>query len=260
MEVLALSWPEPPVRSTVVWLEGKETRVRLVVDPQVACYQMPVFVCAWVFHISCATLLKPLEYSWEGMMSRWRVYLQMLIWTDTDQLAFVSVHRLWCLFFAFRKVFYLPSFLSAPAGTATSGNGEFGDWSAFNQGSPCPSASAGDLFSGTAQPAVELFSGSQPAVGQPPAASSPTDLFDLMGPSQATMTASQSMNFSMMSSSAVGISLPLSRSQVRCCCTVLKWLGPAWRKRARNAFLASPCNRESWHWAVLLVSVWHALL
>ncbi|KYO22902.1 clathrin interactor 1 isoform A [Alligator mississippiensis] len=98
-------------------------------------------------------------------------------------------------------------------GTATSGNGEFGDWSAFNQGSPCPSASAGDLFSGTAQPAVELFSGSQPAVGQPPAASSPTDLFDLMGPSQATMTASQSMNFSMMSSSAVGISLPLSRSQ-----------------------------------------------
>ncbi|XP_019390840.1 PREDICTED: clathrin interactor 1 isoform X2 [Crocodylus porosus] len=98
-------------------------------------------------------------------------------------------------------------------GTATSGNGEFGDWSAFNQGSPCPSASAGDLFSGTAQPAVELFSSSQPAVGQPPTASSPTDLFDLMGPSQATMTSSQSMNFSMMSSSAVGINLPLSRSQ-----------------------------------------------
>ncbi|XP_009465128.1 PREDICTED: clathrin interactor 1 isoform X2 [Nipponia nippon] len=99
-------------------------------------------------------------------------------------------------------------------GTATSGNGDFGDWSAFNQASPCPSASPGDLFSSTAQqPAIELFSSSQPASGQPPTASNSTDLFDLMGPSQATMTSSQSMNFSMMSSNAVGISLPMSRSQ-----------------------------------------------
>ncbi|XP_075297821.1 clathrin interactor 1 isoform X2 [Opisthocomus hoazin] len=98
-------------------------------------------------------------------------------------------------------------------GTATSGNGDFGDWSAFNQASPCPSAS-GELFSSTAQqPAVELFSSSQPASGQPPTASNSTDLFDLMAPSQTTMTSSQSMNFSMMSSSAVGISLPMSRSQ-----------------------------------------------
>ncbi|NXE05106.1 EPN4 protein, partial [Lophotis ruficrista] len=99
-------------------------------------------------------------------------------------------------------------------GTATSGNGDFGDWSAFNQASPCPSASSGDLFSSAAQqPALELFSSSQPASGQPPTASNSTDLFDLMGPSQTTMTSSQSMNFSMMSSNAVGISLPMSRSQ-----------------------------------------------
>ncbi|NXE17737.1 EPN4 protein, partial [Ardeotis kori] len=99
-------------------------------------------------------------------------------------------------------------------GTATSGNGDFGDWSAFNQASPCPSASSGDLFGSAAQqPAIELFGSSQPASSQPPTASNSTDLFDLMGPSQTTMTSSQSMNFSMMSSNAVGISLPMSRSQ-----------------------------------------------
>ncbi|XP_034634869.1 clathrin interactor 1 isoform X2 [Trachemys scripta elegans] len=98
-------------------------------------------------------------------------------------------------------------------GTAATGNGDFGDWSAFNQASPCPSASAGEHFGGTAQPAVELFGSSQPALGHPPAASNSTDLFDLMGSSQATMASSQSMNFAMMSSSAVGIGLPMSRSQ-----------------------------------------------
>ncbi|NXW54155.1 EPN4 protein, partial [Eurystomus gularis] len=98
-------------------------------------------------------------------------------------------------------------------GTATSGNGDFGDWSAFNQASPCPSASSGELFSSTAQqPAIELFSGSQQASGQPPTPSNSTDLFDLMGPSQTTMTSSLSMNF-CMNSSAAGISLPMSRSQ-----------------------------------------------
>ncbi|XP_065411226.1 clathrin interactor 1 isoform X1 [Chrysemys picta bellii] len=101
----------------------------------------------------------------------------------------------------------------SPQGTAASGNGDFGDWSAFNQASPCPSASAGEHFGGTAQPAVELFGSSQPALGHPPAASNSTDLFDLMGSSQATMASSQSMNFAMMSSSAVGIGLPMSRSQ-----------------------------------------------
>ncbi|XP_053151050.1 clathrin interactor 1 isoform X2 [Hemicordylus capensis] len=103
---------------------------------------------------------------------------------------------------------------SVSTGTAASGNGEFGDWSAFNQASPCPAASAGELFSGSAQPAVELFGGSaQPSLGQPPAASNSADLFDLMGTSQATMTSSQSMNFSMMGSNTVSINLPMSRSQ-----------------------------------------------
>nr|XP_060621542.1 clathrin interactor 1 [Anolis sagrei ordinatus] len=99
-------------------------------------------------------------------------------------------------------------------GTAPSGNGEFGDWSAFNRASPGPAASSGELFSGIVPPAVELFGGSaQQSLGQPPAASNAGDLFDLMGTSQATMTSSQSMNFSMMGSNTVSINLPTSRSQ-----------------------------------------------
>lgn len=97
--------------------------------------------------------------------------------------------------------------------TATSGNGDFGDWSAFNQAPSGPVASSGELFSGASQPAVELVSASQPAVGPPLAASNSSDLFDLMGSSQATMTSSQSMNFSMMSTNTVGLGLPMSRSQ-----------------------------------------------
>ncbi|XP_045140784.1 clathrin interactor 1 isoform X2 [Echinops telfairi] len=95
----------------------------------------------------------------------------------------------------------------------TSGNGDFGDWSAFNQAQSGPVASSGELFGSASQPAVELFSGSQPALGSAPMASNSSDLFDLMGSSQATMTSSQSMNFSMMSTNAVGLGLPMSRSQ-----------------------------------------------
>ncbi|XP_034869185.1 clathrin interactor 1 isoform X3 [Mirounga angustirostris] len=91
--------------------------------------------------------------------------------------------------------------------TATSGNGDFGDWSAFNQAPSGPGASSGELFGSASQPSVELVSGSQPA------ASNSSDLFDLMGSSQATMTSSQSMNFSMMSTNTVGLGLPMSRSQ-----------------------------------------------
>ncbi|KAK2117010.1 Clathrin interactor 1 [Saguinus oedipus] len=95
----------------------------------------------------------------------------------------------------------------------TSGNGDFGDWSAFNQAPSGPVASSGEFFGSASQPSVELVSGSQPALGPPPTASNSSDLFDLMGSSQATMTSSQSMNFSMMSSSTVGLGLPMSRSQ-----------------------------------------------
>uniref|UniRef100_A0A8C6IPF2 Clathrin interactor 1 n=1 Tax=Mus spicilegus TaxID=10103 RepID=A0A8C6IPF2_MUSSI len=96
---------------------------------------------------------------------------------------------------------------------ATSGNGDFGDWSAFNQAPSGPVASGGELFSSAPQSAVELISASQPALGPPPAASNSADLFDLMGSSQATMTSSQSMNFSLMSTNTVGLGLPMSRSQ-----------------------------------------------
>ncbi|KAM6223091.1 clathrin interactor 1 isoform 2-T2 [Rhynchocyon petersi] len=95
----------------------------------------------------------------------------------------------------------------------TSGNGDFGDWSAFNQAQSGPVASGSELFGSASQPAVELFSGSQPALGPPPTASNSSDLFDLMGSSQTTMTSSQSMNFSMMSTNTVGLGLPMSRSQ-----------------------------------------------
>lgn len=148
----------------------------------------------------------------------------MLIWTDTDRLSFVSVHGIWHLLSSFLEVFCLPSLclpsshtVAFPSGTATSGNGDFGDWSAFNQASPCPSASSGELFSSTAQqPAIELFGSPQTASSQPPTASNSTDLFDLMGPPQTAMKPSQSINFCMMTSNAVGISLPMSRSQVCC--------------------------------------------
>ncbi|XP_066197608.1 clathrin interactor 1 isoform X2 [Saccopteryx leptura] len=96
---------------------------------------------------------------------------------------------------------------------ATSGNGDFGDWSAFNQAPAGTAPSSGELFGSASQSAVELTSGSQPALGPTPAASGSSDLFDLMGSSQATMTSSQSMNFSMMSTNTVGLGLPISRSQ-----------------------------------------------
>ncbi|EDL96107.1 rCG64287 [Rattus norvegicus] len=98
---------------------------------------------------------------------------------------------------------------------ATSGNGDFGDWSAFNQALSGPVASGGELFGSAPQPAVELISGSQPALGPPPAASNSSDLFDFMGSSQATMASSQSMNFSLMSTNTVGLGLPMSRSQMQ---------------------------------------------
>ncbi|KAM4826947.1 clathrin interactor 1 isoform 2-T2 [Thomomys bottae] len=96
---------------------------------------------------------------------------------------------------------------------ATSGNGDFGDWSAFNQAPAAPAASGGELFGSAPQPPLELVGGSQPALAPPPAASNSSDLFDLMGSSQATMTSSQSMNFSLMSTNTVGLGLPMSRSQ-----------------------------------------------
>lgn len=100
-------------------------------------------------------------------------------------------------------------FQAAQASTAT-GNGDFGDWGAFNQPGSAPAAPPTNMYA-VSQQSTDLFAASHP---HPiPAASNTTDLFDLMGPTHATMSTSQSMNLSMMSSSSVGVTLPMSRSQ-----------------------------------------------
>ncbi|XP_072001588.1 clathrin interactor 1 isoform X2 [Engystomops pustulosus] len=100
-------------------------------------------------------------------------------------------------------------FPATPGSTAT-GNGDFGDWGAFSQPTTAPPVPTNDLFA-VSQQSTDLFAASHP---QPtPAASNTTDLFDLMGGAHATMSTSQSMNLSMMSSSSVGVTLPMSRSQ-----------------------------------------------
>ncbi|XP_072447223.1 clathrin interactor 1-like isoform X3 [Chiloscyllium punctatum] len=93
----------------------------------------------------------------------------------------------------------------ASTGTPTSGNSDFGDWSAFSQAQsnqPVMS-SGGDLYN-TVQPV------------QAPAPAPATNLFDLMPGFQSTMTSSQSMNFAMSASNTIsntGTSMSLSRSQ-----------------------------------------------
>ncbi|XP_072368008.1 clathrin interactor 1a isoform X4 [Scyliorhinus torazame] len=88
-------------------------------------------------------------------------------------------------------------------GTPTSGNSDFGDWSAFNQAqSNQPAMSSGG----------DLCNDMQHAPVQPPKA----DMFNLMPDFQSTMTSSQSMNFAMSSATtltATGTSMSLSKSQ-----------------------------------------------
>uniref|UniRef100_A0AAZ3PSC4 ENTH domain-containing protein n=1 Tax=Oncorhynchus tshawytscha TaxID=74940 RepID=A0AAZ3PSC4_ONCTS len=74
--------------------------------------------------------------------------------------------------------------LPSSAGSGSSGKGEFGDWNAF----------------------------SSPSAHTPPSA----DLFDLIGSNHTSLTASQSMTFSMCGTQSVGVAntdLPISRSQ-----------------------------------------------
>ncbi|GCB60600.1 hypothetical protein scyTo_0011165 [Scyliorhinus torazame] len=89
------------------------------------------------------------------------------------------------------------------SGTPTSGNSDFGDWSAFNQAqSNQPAMSSGG----------DLCNDMQHAPVQPPKA----DMFNLMPDFQSTMTSSQSMNFAMSSATtltATGTSMSLSKSQ-----------------------------------------------
>lgn len=107
-------------------------------------------------------------------------------------------------------------FVAAPAAT---GNGDFGDWAAFSQQAPTPTMPSTELFGGT-QHSTELFAGSATQTAHAP--SNAPDLFDLMGASHATMSTSQSMNLSMMNSSTVGITLPMSRSQVSPICILVE--------------------------------------
>ncbi|KAM6970103.1 clathrin interactor 1-like [Aplochiton taeniatus] len=105
--------------------------------------------------------------------------------------------------------------LPSSAGAATSnGNGEFGDWNAFSSNaaaapSPGPSLSATGLFGCAVQ------SPSAPSSSPAPVLPS-AELFDLMGGANhhATLSASQSMTFSLGAASPVGVAnMPLSRSQ-----------------------------------------------
>ncbi|KAM3925967.1 clathrin interactor 1 isoform 2-T2 [Leptodactylus fuscus] len=102
------------------------------------------------------------------------------------------------------------SIFPATQGSTATGNGDFGDWGAFSQPPTAAAAPTSDLFP-VSQQSTDLFAASHP---QPaPAASNTTDLFDLVGPAHATMSTSHSMNLSMMSSTSVGVTLPMSRSQ-----------------------------------------------
>ncbi|XP_076851229.1 clathrin interactor 1a [Brachyhypopomus gauderio] len=99
---------------------------------------------------------------------------------------------------------------SLPSAAVPSGNADFGDWNAFP---------VDQVATPTTQPArpmeADLFGNLQPApTPAHPSGSAPpsTDLFDLMGPSLATtISASQSMSFSM--STAPNVGLPGSKSQ-----------------------------------------------
>ncbi|XP_051960981.1 clathrin interactor 1-like isoform X2 [Xyrauchen texanus] len=92
--------------------------------------------------------------------------------------------------------------LPSAAGSLSTGNGEFGDWNAFAFTSPPSSAAPSaisDLFSDVSSPTA-------PTSTQPPSA----DLFDLMSPNNSSLSASQSMTFSMCPQTAA---MPMSRSQ-----------------------------------------------
>ncbi|XP_048884728.1 LOW QUALITY PROTEIN: clathrin interactor 1-like [Brienomyrus brachyistius] len=88
-----------------------------------------------------------------------------------------------------------PASVPTVAATASGVNDDFGDWNAFPSGTPAPPA------------AMDLFAGMQ-ATPAPSIA-----LLNLMGPSpvQPTLSASQSMTFSLTSSQSTGI--PMSKSQ-----------------------------------------------
>uniref|UniRef100_A0A8C5M5C1 Clathrin interactor 1 n=1 Tax=Leptobrachium leishanense TaxID=445787 RepID=A0A8C5M5C1_9ANUR len=99
---------------------------------------------------------------------------------------------------------------TASATQAPAPSGDFGDWGAFSQPVTGPAAST-DLYVAAPQSPPDLFMTSHPQVPSTPRNN--VELYDLMGTTHSTMSTSQSMNLSMMSSSSVGMTLPMSRSQ-----------------------------------------------
>ncbi|XP_063059297.1 clathrin interactor 1 [Engraulis encrasicolus] len=101
--------------------------------------------------------------------------------------------------------------LPSKAGSGASATGEFGEWNAFTTTSP-PASTATVSATAAPQTVTDLFGDVQAPPSQAPSASSQppsADLFDLMGPNHATLSASQSMGFSMCANQ----NMPLSRSQ-----------------------------------------------
>ncbi|XP_041749480.1 clathrin interactor 1 isoform X2 [Coregonus clupeaformis] len=92
--------------------------------------------------------------------------------------------------------------------TAPAGPGSSGDWNAFS--SPLATTPP-------SQPITDLFGSIQPPPASAPAPTPPSaDLFDLMGSNHTSLSASQSMTFSMCGTQSVGVAntgLPISRSQ-----------------------------------------------
>uniref|UniRef100_A0A673XS06 Clathrin interactor 1 n=1 Tax=Salmo trutta TaxID=8032 RepID=A0A673XS06_SALTR len=96
--------------------------------------------------------------------------------------------------------------LPSSAEPGSNGNGEFGDWNAFSS----PPATTPP-----SQPITDLFGSIQPPPALAPTPPS-AELFDLMGSNRTSLSASQSMTFSMCGSQSVGAAntgLPISRSQ-----------------------------------------------
>lgn len=87
--------------------------------------------------------------------------------------------------------------LSSGSAPASSGKGDFGGWNAFPGGQMPASAQPVDTSEN------DFFGAMNPSLTPAPAPAAPSaDLFDLMGSSQ-TLTASQSLNFSMSSTQSI---------------------------------------------------------
>uniref|UniRef100_A0AAY5KBY7 ENTH domain-containing protein n=1 Tax=Esox lucius TaxID=8010 RepID=A0AAY5KBY7_ESOLU len=97
---------------------------------------------------------------------------------------------------------------SLPSLSGVNGNGEFGDWKAFSS----PPATTPPT-----RPIPDLFGSVPPLPGSSSSTAPPSaDLFDLIGSNHTSLSASQSLTFSMCGTQSMGVTntiLPVSRSQ-----------------------------------------------